>query len=186
MSQELLLTDFSKYGGGGTFTTSNEGLILTGTVYIITPYIELPTAMSYEFDFILSIDANDQIYLQIERFDANKNTISNNAAWNCTGLGGLKPTSAITYQRYKGAANIATFNTDTVTKYIRLRVLNGYNSTTGTMKVHSWSLRAINNDIYTQQTFKNGQLKIDHFRESYGNATFSKNGFVDGGHLYEY
>ena len=184
MSQELLLTNMTKYSGSGTMTINNNGIILTNTIHIKSDYIELPSATFYEFDTIISCDAGNTVYLQIERFDADKNTITNDAAYIAAdGLGTIS--TPINYKRYKKIVNIKTFSTSSITKYIRFRALNGYNSTTGTLIIHTWSLRAINENI-VPQVKKNGQMCSDHFRESYKNASISKNGFIDSNNFYEY
>ena len=190
MSQELLICNFTDSANTNYWEYNTDGLYMKtkgSAVWLYTPYIELPPATTYEYDFIVSIEANNQVYIQIERFNASKGSISNNAATNC--IGGVKPSSTLLYTRYKGTIALATFGSgDSIqnTKYIRVRIGNNYNNTSGYFKIHTWSLRAINNDITSQQVKKTGQLITDHFRESYDNAAFSKNGFVDGGQFYEY
>ena len=191
MSQELLLTDWSKSSGTGTFEKSPNGeLILSGNlVWIYTDYIALPTGTGYTYlyDFDISITANNQVYIQVERFDANKGTISNNAATNI--VSGFKPTDDISHKIYKGSIDIGTFNNGTTTAFIRVRMCSGYNSTTGTHIIHNWSLRAVqNNNIQNVSIKKNGQMITDYFKEKINitNAAFNKNGFVESEHLYEY
>lgn len=191
MSQELLICDFTNSSYINNYSYSSDGLLIGsrgGAFWLYTPYIELPPAASYLYDFIVSIDANNQVYIQIERFNANKGSISNNAATNC--ISGVKPSTTINYGRYKGSIALATFGSgDSVqdTKYIRVRIGNNYNSTSGQFKIHSWSLRAVNNDITPTDLKKSGIIHTDQFRETNNSrAFFSKNGFVDGGQFYEY
>lgn len=188
MSQELLNTTWSKTSGTGTFTTTSEGLILDGTgVWIYGDYIPLPTGtdMIYEYELICSIDANDQVYFQIERFNSNKGSISNNAAVNC--IGGVKPTTAIDHGHYKGTLSLATFGDNQQTAFIRPRACTGYNSTSGVFKIHSYSLRAISGAIQTASIKQNGQCISDYMREvQEKKASFGKNGFINAEIFYEY
>ena len=141
--------------------------------------------MIYEYDFDISVTANDQVYIQIERFNANKGTISNGAATNC--VSGYKPTTDVSHVRYKGTIDIATFDSPAQdTAFIRVRACNGYNSTSGTFIIHSWSLKAVNGDRQGISVSKNGILLADSFRENYGIASFNKSGLVEGQHIYEY
>ncbi len=187
MSQELLLTDWTQNSGTGTFDKSSGELVLSGGLaWIYTDYIELPTGtgITYKYDFDISVTANNQVFIQIERFDADKNSISNNAAVNI--VKGYKPTSNASHQRYVGNIDIATFNNGTTTAYIRCRICNGYNSTTGTHIVHNWSLRAMLGTTQTPLIDKNGLMLADYFKEKYGQAGFVKTGFAEGGNFYEY
>lgn len=191
MSQELIAsTDWFKSSGSGTFEKTVDGLIIDGgTTWIYTTdYIPLPIGNNiiYEYDFDISVTANNQVYIQIERFNANKGSISNNAATNC--VGGYKPTTNISHARYKGTIALATFDSPAqVTSYIRVRACTGYNGTTGTHIIHSWSLRATaNGNVKTASIQKNGQLITDHFRENTINASFGKDGFVYSNNFYEY
>lgn len=189
MSQELISSaDWLKYSGDGTFTETQNGIVLSGSlVWIRTSFISLPRAtnMIYEYDFDISVTANDQVYIQIERFNANKESIANNAATNC--ISGYKPTADVSNVRYKGTIDIATFDSPAQdTAFIRVRMCGGYNNTTGTFIIHSWSLKAINNNRQGISVQKNGILIADSFRENYGVASFNKSGLVEGQHLYEY
>ena len=192
MSKELLTTDWYKNSGSGTFTTSNDGLKIetTNATWIYTrEYISLPVGngITYEYDFDVSVTANNQVYIQIERFNADKGTISNNAATNC--IGGYKPTTDVSHVRYKGTIALATFGNDPIqnTAFIRVRACGGYSNTSGTFIIHSWSLRTITNG--TRQTAsinKQGQMITDYYRENFLNASFDKDGFIEGQQLYEY
>lgn len=188
MSQELLLTDWRKDSGSGTFDKSTGELVLSGgLVWIYTDYIALPTGngYTYQYDFDISVTANDQVYIQIERFDINKSSISNNAATNI--VGGFKPTADTNHKIYRGNIDIGTFNSGTVTGFIRVRICNGYSSTTGTHTIHNWSLRTVNNNITNPKVQQNGIVISDYFKEkTAGNASFNKNGFIEGRQIYEY
>ena len=190
MNQELIqMSDWYKTSGSGTFEKTANGLVITGgTTWIYTTdYIPLPTGsnITYEYDFDISVTANNQVYIQIERFNVNKGTISNNAATNC--VGGYKPTSDVNHVRYKGTISLATFdNPAQTTAYIRVRACTGYSGTTGTHIIHSWSLRAISDTTKTPSIQKNGELITEHLREHYTDASFGKDGFVYGNNFYEY
>lgn len=182
MSQELLLTDWWKESGSGTFDKIAGELVLSGgLVWIYTDYIPLPTGTGYiyKFDFDISVTANNQVYIQVERFDANKGTISNNAATSI--VGGFKPTVDTNHKINKGSINIGTFNNGTTTAFIRVRICNGYNSTTGTHIIHNWSLRAVCDDETQPSIKKSGIIVADHFKEKTGGtASITETGFVEG------
>lgn len=188
MSQELLNTNWKKTSGTGTFTTSSEGLILDGTgVWIYGDYSPLPvgTGITYEYEIICSIDANDMVYFQIERFNADMGSISNNAAVNC--LGGVKPTTAVDHGIYRGTLSLATFGDNQQTAYIRPRACTGYSSTSGVFKIHTYSIRAVGSTRQTASVQKNGQGLCSHLRETgQQKASFGKNGFMNAEHFYEY
>lgn len=188
MSQELLTTDWSKRSGS-TLTKDSNGLTISGsgTTWIETDFIPLPTGsgITYEYDFDISVTANDQVYIQIERYNASKGTISNNAATNC--VSGYKPTVDVHHVRYKGTIGLATFDSPAqTTAYIKVRACNGYSGTSGTHIIHSWSLRAVSGTNQNVSITKQGQALCDHFREHDNNAAFGKDGFIYGNNLYEY
>lgn len=193
MSQELLNCQWERWGNVGTVTFDSNGITLidnttsTGTNWIRTEYIKLPTGggRQFQYDFDVSITAGNRVFIQIERFDSNKNTGSNNSAIGC-GLNGITPSTDIVHQRYKGIVTISDISSSQPTNYIRIRIGCGYSTTTGTFIIHSWSLKSIDS-IYTNSIQKIGQLKSDSFRENYNNlASFNKNGFVEGQCFYEY
>lgn len=191
MAIELLNCQFDYASNSAYYFYDSNGLhfIQKGsTTWVYSPYIELPSATTYQYDFLISAEqASNTIYLQVERFNENKESITNNAALNC--IGGITPSSDLIYARYKGTLNLATFGSGSEiqnTKYIRIRICNNYGSSkTGTFILHSWSIKAINNDLKTGKFLKTGQLETESFRES-NNASISKNGFIDGENFYEY
>lgn len=191
MAIELLNCRFDNTSDSAYYFYNSNGLnfIQKGsTTRVYSPYIELPSATTYQYDFLISAEqANNTIYLQVERFNENKESITNNAALAC--INGLTPSSDLIYVRYKGTLNLATFGSGSDvqnTKYIRVRIFNNYGSSkTGTFILHSWSIKAINNDLKNTQIMKNGQILSESFRES-NTASISKNGFVDSANFYEY
>ena len=187
MNKELLTTDWTLTSGTATFSKTAEGLKLEGGLgWIHTDFIPLPTGtgITYEYDIEISLTANDQIYFQIERFDSDKGSISNNAATNC--ISGYKPTADVEHVRYIGTIDLATFNGGTATAFIKARACNGYSSTSGTLVINNWSLKAVAATRANPSITKNGQLKVEQSRENYLNASFNKNGLIEGQHLYEY
>ena len=190
MSQEIeYLYDLSVVSGAGTYYQNTNGLFMTNQIRLSHDYIAIvPTNHKYEYDIVCSIDVGNQFYLGWERYDIDKTARSNNA---CVYAISVKPTSKIEYKRYKGVIDLSTDGVNP-TAFIKLRILNAWSGTAddSTKKaiVHSLSLREFGTSESYQniQTFKNGQLRTDYFRESYNGASFSKNGFVDGTILYEY
>lgn len=189
MNKELLInTTWTKTSGSGSFIRNEDGFTITSVstdaTWVKSDYIPLPQSGTFEFDFICSVTANNQVYIQIERYDENKGTISNNAAANC--ISGYKPTQNITKQRFKGIIDISTFNSNTTTAYIKVRMCSGYSSTEGTFIIHNYSLRNINGDKKTPSINKKGQLISDSIRENCPIPSFNKAGFVDSTDFYEY
>lgn len=189
MSQELLITGWTA-PNIGTVTYSNDGITMinstTASQWIYSDYIPLPhgTNMTYESDFNISVSPNNQVYIQIERFNSNKGSISNNAADT---LVSYKPTATASYVQYKSTRNIATFDSPAQdTAYIRVRMCSGYQATTGIMVVHSWSLKAINGNNQSISITKQGQLLNDHSTERNGITSFGKTGNLYTNTIYEY
>ncbi len=190
MSQELLTTGWTA-PNVGTVTYGSDGITMvnstTASQWIYSDYIPLPqgTGMTYESDFDISVSANNQVYIQIERFNASKGSISNNAADTPVSY---KPSSNTSHVRYKSTRNISTFDSPAQqTAFIRIRMCSGYQATIGTMVIHNYSLRAIpsSNNQHVSIT-KQGQALCDHLREHNNNAAFGKDGFIYGNNLYEY
>ena len=189
MSQELLAgQDWVKASGTATFTKSADGLKLEGGLgWIYTDFISLPNSSgtTYEYDFDISVTANDQVYIQIERFNSAKGSISNNAATNC--VSGYKPAADVSHVRYKGTIALATFDSPAQnTAFIKVRICNGYNSTTGTHIIHNWSLKAVSGTRQNPSINKLGQMVTDHYREHTNVASFGKDGVIYGQEFYEY
>ena len=190
MSQELLVCNFEEISNKNYYYYDKEGLHITSkgsAVWVYTPFILLPKVTYFEYDFIVSIEAQNQVYIQIERFNANKTSISNNAAINC--IGGVKPSTNINYTRYKGQLNLATFGSGSSiqnTAYIKIRIGNNYNNTSGAFIIHNWSLKPVTNNINTVKILKNGQITTDLFRENQKTSSFEKKGFINSFQFYEY
>lgn len=189
MSQELLTTGWTA-PNVGTVTYSSDGITMinstTASQWIYTDFIPLPhaTGMTYETDFDISVSPNNQIYIQIERFNANKTSISNNAADTPISY---KPTATATHVRYKSTRNIATFDSPAQdTAFIKVRMCSGYQATTGIMVVHSYSLRAVSGTTQNVSINKQGQMLCDHAREHSSGASIGKDGFIYGNEIYEY
>lgn len=193
MSKELeFLTKLYSVGNyTGIYFQDTDGLHLENAKWLASDYYTPinPSGHRYEYDIICSIDSGNMLNIGWERFDANKTSRSNNA---CRYVISARPTTDLKYKRYKGIIDLSTDGVNP-TAFIKLRILNKWTNsdsdTTGKAIIHSISLREFGVDeiAETAQIKKNGQLMTDYFRETpLENASFSKNGFVDGGQLYEY
>lgn len=190
MSQEIeYLYPLAINSGSGTYFYNSEGLHMNAGIWLFHTYTPIsPANKTYYYDIVASIDAGNQFYIGWERFDADKTNRSNNA---CVYIISLKPSSDTIKRRFCGTVNLSTDGTNP-TAFIRLRILNAWTGTdsesTKQAIIHSLSLREVSsgNPITQQSIQKNGQFNVDYLRESYNSASFSKNGFVDGGQFYEY
>lgn len=181
-SRELLadwntLSYSNNSGKWQNFTADGEWYFDATGTSTGTPHISIsPTGKTYYYDIIVSKDAGNQVYIGFEKYDADKTPRSNNA---CVYVMSDK-TNAYDHRRFFGTVNLATDGVNP-TATIRLRVLNGWSSTSGTMTIHSMSLREVDTatGIETAHIIKTGILLADEVREYDGNARFDKNGFAD-------
>ena len=62
MNTELITTNWKKTSGTGTYVQTSDGITMTGgLIWLCTDYISLPTGtgITYEFDYDISVTAND-------------------------------------------------------------------------------------------------------------------------------
>lgn len=169
-SHTPLTSPFINYNLNGEpqFTTNGTS---AGSEYIkITPG-------TYEYDYTISVNAGNQFYIGIERYDANKTSRSNAA---CVYTTAIKPTADIVKQRYKGTVNLTTDGTNTIDT-ITLRILNGWSGTTsgvtGLATVHSFSLKLQSSGI-NPSLKRTGQFIACEFKEE-TNTKFYKDHIVE-------
>jgi len=143
MSREVLysLKDIN-YTGSGTIAYSNNELILTGYVWATDDnYIEInPTGNTYYYHIVLNKNTSgSQLYVGFERYDANKTATSNNS---CVYV--YSSTSAVSGETHiKGTVNLATDFAGNPTKYIKLRILNSWNSLSSTTNESRFKLLSL-------------------------------------------
>lgn len=171
----------SKINGLITYDENNE-INLIHNVSRGSDYISIsPTNKTYYYDIEVSIDANNQFYFGFERYDANKTSRSNNA---CTYIIAVKPTTAISHQRYFGTVNLSTDGVNPCA-FIALRILNDWSGASNRQAiVHKMSLREVSNLIQPKLN-KNGIFNIDELNEN-KSIKFYKNGIVETTNIIEY
>lgn len=167
-------TQFNKDGEWYFDTTGTS----SGSEYIPIS----PNGKTYYFDITVSKDAGNQVYIGFERYDKDFTPRSNSA---CVYYVSNK-TDAYDHKRFFGTAGIQTDGVNP-TAYIRLRILNGWSSTTGTMTIHNMSLREVDTatGVTLQHIIKTGVMTTDEFREGYNQAKFMKNGFTEVNEIIE-
>ena len=157
---------------------TNGEITLTGSSSIGSDYIKInPTDKTYYYDFELSIDANNQIYLGFERFDAAKTSRSNSA---CMYAVAVKPSTAVSHAHYHGTINIGTpFDANTPVDTIAVRILNDWSSANGrSMTVHKMSLREVST-LQNTKINKQGQTIITELIEMNDKFRIQKNGIIE-------
>lgn len=159
----------------------NGELTLSGASRTIgSDYIPIsPAGKTYYYDIVVSIDANNQFDLGFERYDANKTPRSNSS---CVYAIAIKPSSDIVKKRYFGTIDLSTDGVNPAA-YIALRILNGWNNTTGSATVHYLSLREVST-IQQPKLTDTGVFSTEELRE-YAKAALYNDGIVEGHTLIE-
>lgn len=164
------------------FNSNGEAQFTTNGSSAGTNYLEITPGI-YEYDYTISVNTGNQLYIGFERYDANKTSRSNNA---CVYTYSTKPSTDIVKQRYKGTVNLSTDGTNPL-KYIALRILNGWSGTTsgvtGQTTIHNFSLR-LQSAATNPKITKAGQLIGDEFKE-YSNAKFYKDHIIEANQFIE-
>lgn len=164
------------------FNTNGEAQFTTNGSSAGTNYLEITPGV-YEYDYTISVNTGNQLYIGFERYDANKTSRSNNA---CTYIYSTKPSTDVIKQRYKGTITLSTDGTNPL-KYIALRILNGWSGTTsgvtGQATIHNFSLRLQSATVSPKIT-KAGQLIVDEFKE-YSDTKIYKNHIIEANQFIE-
>ena len=163
---------------------TNGEITLTGSSSIGSDYIKInPTGKTYYYDFELSIDANNQIYLGFERFDAAKTSRSNSA---CMYAVAVKPSTAVSHVHYHGTINIGTaFDSNTPVDTIAVRILNDWSGAAGrSMTVHKMSLREVST-LQNTKINKQGQTITTELIEMNDKFRVQKNGIIEANEFIE-
>lgn len=176
MSRELMpaFETLRRRSGSGTFANQNCELEMTGYIWVMDmDYIEIdPNGHTYYYDFTFDCDQGNLLYIGFEKYDAVKTPTSNNSTTYF-----YSSTNLVTDYRVKGTINLATDSLGSPTKYIKLRVLNNWNETSGTKKatIKHMSLREVTT-IQQPLVNKNGVFVSDAFLEFGSSASLQKNG----------
>ena len=169
-----ITTSYSNHTNVYTNYTNGE-IKLTGSSSVSTPYIPIsPSGKTYYYDLDVSVDANNQVYIGFERYDANKTARSNNAT---VYVMSPKPSTALTHQRYRGTVNLSTDGVNPCA-FITLRILNDWSGAASrSMTVHKISLREVTT-IQSPKLYKTGIFTVDELNEHLKSSLY-KNGFVE-------
>lgn len=169
-----ITTSYSNHTNVYTNYTNGE-IKLTGSSSVSTPYIPIsPSGKTYYYDLDVSVDANNQVYIGFERYDANKTARSNNAT---VYVMSPKPSTALTHQRYRGTVNLSTDGVNPCA-FITLRILNDWSGAASrSMTVHKISLREVTT-IQSPKLYKTGIFTVDKLNEHLKSSLY-KNGFVE-------
>lgn len=113
-----------------------------------------PTGKTYYYDITYSNTSGNQLYIGIEKYDANKQSGSNEECqYQVSG-----DTSARDHYRVFGTVTLTTANNNPAA-YARLRILNAWNgsSTSKVATIHECIYREVDS-LQTLQMSKNGSL----------------------------
>ena len=186
--RELLAVPLTtSYGNRTNIYTNynaNGEITLTGGSSIGSNYIKIyPTGSTYYYDFEVSIDANNQVYIGFERFDAAKTSRSNSA---CVYAIAPKPSTALSHAHYHGTVNIGTaFDANTPVDTIAVRILNDWSGANGrSMTVHKISLREVST-LQNTKINKYGQVNTTELIEMNDKFRVHKNGIIETNEIVE-
>ena len=158
---------------------------MTGTCNLGTRNtIEInPTGSTYYYDFDISMNSGNRIYLQISRYDENFTSRSNNASVN---IRYINASADINHQHLYGTIDLST-DGENPCKYIRFRAFCGYTGSTAEnpyLIIHSMSLREVKT-LQSQKILKNGDFIVDTIDEQNGNIQFFKSGMTKAAEFIE-
>ena len=186
--RELLAVPLTtSYGNRTNIYTNydaNGEITLTGSSSIGSNYIKInPTGSTYYYDFEVSIDANNQVYIGFERFDAAKTSRSNSA---CVYAIAPKPSTTLSHAHYHGTVNIgAAFDANTPVDTIAVRILNDWSSANGRpMTVHKMSLREVST-LQNTKINKQGKVITTELIEMNDKFRVHKNGIIETNEIIE-
>lgn len=164
---------------------NNKGEIeLTEKGSVGSNYIPInPDGHTYYYDITISISAGNQVHLGWERWDANKTSVSNQAAVYAISM---KPSTDIVKKRYRGTINLSVSGSNPC-KYIVFRLLNAWTGTAtdsqSTVIIHNLSLREV--DVIDGPSIaREGNLIADEYKED-SRASMYKNGIVEATNIIE-
>ena len=170
-TRSSLNNPYTLYSNGEIYFNTNNAS--AGSDYIPIS----PSGHTYYYDFDISVNAGNRLYIGFERYDADKTSRSNNA---CVYIWATKPTTDVSHQHFFGTVNLATDGVNPCA-FIALRILNGWSGTnsdvTGIATIHRMSLREVST-IQSPKIYSNGILLTDEFKE-YQNPKFYKNGIIE-------
>ena len=188
MAKELLHGPKSLYktSGAGIVEYFDEGARITGSAWVNqyypqslnTSYIEIDPNATFYYDFLYSnLTANNQIYIGIERYDADKTATSNNSTIYI-----VARKDAVENVEKNGIVNLSKDLNGNPTKYIRLRILNqwtGSSATDAVLEIKRLSLLQLDTNEITPSIKKTGIIQATNFRENDLNKAmlFNKEGF---------
>ena len=178
IADEPLYTPYSSTTTPWTGYNENGEIYMTGTCSLGTrKTIQInPNGNSFYYDFTISANVGNYIFLQFSRYDADYTQRSNDATIS---VYAGKLTTPISHKRIQGIVDLSTDGINPC-KYIRFRALCGYSGYEGDnpyLIIHSMSLREVKT-TQTQRILKNGIFQTDTITEDIGNIQFKKLGMT--------
>ena len=176
------LTDLIKTSGTGSVATSVDSVSMNGNCWVRDKindgYIEVSPGNFY-YDIIYSNTSGNKLYIGWEVYDANKTSTSNNSTFYL-----VNTTGAAQSVRIKGVRSITQDSGGRAVKYIRVRILNSWENTSGTSSISFISLRNVPTSTQTLSVTKTAIAKSDSFVNEEG-AHVYKNGLMASTTFYE-
>ena len=189
MSKELLQGLGSIKTNGTSVKLENNYLLITGCEWpsVIESYIPIQDYTHvFEYDIIYESDAGNYFYIGIERYAIDKTTGGNSSCIYQINTSNV----AKTKQRVRGTVDLNQYTSSgKKTAYIRLRILNQWNGSSGTnvtAKIYRLSLREITETDNKISINQNGQLYTDTLWEENNITSFNKLNVIETNNFYEY
>ena len=174
--------DLVKTSGTGSVVTTLDGVSMTGNCWVRNivndGYVEIPAGDFY-YDIVYSNTAGNKLYIGWEVFDANKTSTSNSSTFYL-----VNTTGAAQSVRVKGVRSITQDSGGRTAKYIRIRILNSWENTSGSSSISFISLRNKSTTTRTLSVDKKTVAKSDTFVEESGAHAY-KNGIMGSTSFYE-
>ena len=185
IADEPLYTPYSSTTTIWTSYDSNGDIYMTGTCNLGTrKTIEInPTGSTYYYDFDISLNAGNYIFLQISRYDKDFTSRTNDATIS---VYAGKFGQDFNHKHIQGIIDLST-DGENPCKYIKFRVFCGYSGYEGDnpyLIIHSMSLREVKT-LQSQKILKNGDFIVDTIDEQNGNIQFFKSGMTKAAEFIE-
>jgi hypothetical protein len=183
MEYALPLHDVRKQSGAGILTTTADMAIMSGNCWVTDTlnggYIEINPG-TYYYDIVYSNMAGNKLYVGWEQYDSAKTSTSNNSTFYV-----INTTGAATNVRVKGERAITNDSGSRPVKYVKLRVLNSWESTSGSSSISFLSLRTKDATTRTLSVRKTGVVESNSYKNDNEQAHAYKNGFTSSNRFYE-
>lgn len=164
-------------------TTTSDTVIMSGNCWVTdtlnSGYIEISPG-TYYYDIVYSNMAGNKLYVGWEQYDSAKTSTSNNSTFYV-----INTTGAAESVRVKGERSITQDSGSRPVKYVKLRVLNSWESTSGKSSISFLSLRSKESTTQTLSITKTGIALSNSYKNDNEQAHVYKNGFTSSNRFYE-